>query len=228
MNVEQAIRTRNSARAFQQRDVDPAIIRRVLDLSMMAPSGCNIQPYRIAVASGGLWKEMSARLVELASAEPNRHELPWSLDYPDRYRGRQRETGFGLYRTLGITRDDRDRRKKQYFENFRGFGAPAAVFVFRDRDVGEYASLDLGIWMQTFMLAAHASGLSTVAQTSLVAYPEVVRRYFDVPEYMSLVCAVSFGYQDESAAVNSYRPSRAGVDEIMLERRENQERPVIG
>jgi len=217
MNTEKAIRTRNSVRAFLPKQVDPELIQEVLELSMMAPSACNLQPFRIAVASGGMWRMISSELCELARKLPNQHDIPWELsEYPERYKNRQRKTGFGLYKTLGIERGDKEGRKRQYSQNFKAFGAPAVVFVFTDKEVGEYATLDVGAWMQTFMLAAHEKGLATVAQTSLVAYPQVLRKFFDVPEHMSLVCAISFGYADPDAVVNTYRPQRAPLQEMLV------------
>jgi len=226
MNTEQAIRTRNSTRSFLDRQVDPGLLRYILELSMLAPSGCNIQPYRIALASGDHWKKISQELVRLADTTPLSHEISWSLDYPERYKKRQRETGFGLYRTLKIAREDREKRRKQFLKNFSAFGAPGVVFVFADREVGGYAILDLGIWMQTFMLAAHAKGLSTVPLTSLAAYPSTIRGHFNVPEYMALACAIAYGYADPDDDVNTYRPGRVPLEEIMLEAREPESNSI--
>ena len=216
MDTEKAILNRNSVRAFVPKPVDSETIQKVLALSNQAPSGCNIQPYKLAVATGDLWRRISDEMVDLALTLENEHEIPWSLNYPDRYKLRQRRTGFGLYNVLGITREDNAGRQRQYLSNYKGFNAPGVVFVFTDTEVGEYASLDVGCWLQTFMLAATINGLGTVAQTSLAAYPQVVRKYFQVPESMALVLGVSFGYPDKSNPVNRYRPGRAPLDDMLL------------
>ena len=227
MDTEKAIRTRHSARAFESRPVDPKLIEKVLELSLLAPSGCNIQPFQLAVATGDLLKKMTADLVDHAKHFEFANEIPWSLDYPQRYKARQRDAGFGLYSALGIARDDKKARRRQFLRNFEAFSAPGVVFVFTDKEVGEYATLDVGCWMQTFLLAAQVHGLSTVAQTSLAAYPQVVRKYFDVPDHLALVCAVAFGYADQNAKVNQYSPGRVSTAEMLLQKRKMvEEKPA--
>jgi nitroreductase len=66
------------------------------------------------------------------------------------------------------------------------------------------------------LLAAHANGVGTIAQTSLASFPHVVRKYFAVPEEFALLCGISFGYPDEADAVNRFRPGRADIAEFMV------------
>ncbi|MDP8255353.1 MAG: nitroreductase [Candidatus Alcyoniella australis] len=226
MKTLDAIRSRSSVRAFDPRQVQPELIERIIEISLQAPSACNIQPYRLALATGETWDALRVQLVRSAQSEPNAHEIPWSIRYPERYSQRQREAGFGLYKTLGIGREDHESRQRQFLHNYRGFDAPAVLFLFSDRELGAYAALDLGIWMQTFMLAAHSHGLGSVAQTSLAAYPDLVRSCFDVPDYMLLACAISFGYPKQDAKVNGFSPRRVGVEQMMLQPQERLERDV--
>lgn len=47
--VEQAIRSRRAIRAFLPDPVEPALVRRLLDLAAQAPSGTNMQPWKVRV-----------------------------------------------------------------------------------------------------------------------------------------------------------------------------------
>ena len=52
MSLEDAITTRRSVRGFLDKPVPEETIKNVFELAQLAPSNCNIQPWRVYVASG--------------------------------------------------------------------------------------------------------------------------------------------------------------------------------
>ena len=52
MDVFEAVESRRSVRAFLDRPVEEAKLRRVLDAARFAPSGCNYQPWEATVLTG--------------------------------------------------------------------------------------------------------------------------------------------------------------------------------
>jgi nitroreductase len=64
------------------------------------------------------------------------------------------------------------------------------------------------------MLTATALGVNTIAQASVAAYPDVIRAHFGLPDTRQILCAISFGYADTDHPANSFRTSRADLDEI--------------
>ena len=52
MNIEDAIRSRSSIRAFTNRPVSRETVTRILDMAQRAPSGTNTQPWHVHVAAG--------------------------------------------------------------------------------------------------------------------------------------------------------------------------------
>src|SRR5262245_56188356 len=50
--VDEAILSRRSVRSFLQTPVDDAVIREILDIAARAPSGTNMQPWRVYVVKG--------------------------------------------------------------------------------------------------------------------------------------------------------------------------------
>ena len=96
-------------------------------------------------------------------------------------------------------------------ENFRLFGAPHVAIVTTEEKLGVYGMLDCGLYVQSFMLAAHDSGVDTIAQAALASYPDLIRALFGLPPERKVVCGISFGYADSSDPIHSYRTERAPV-----------------
>ena len=86
------------------------------------------------------------------------------LSYDDELQIPRRACGHGLYELLGIARHDRAARAAQTRRNFEFFGAPLVIFVFVHGDMGPFSPLDVGFFLQTLVLSAHANGLGTCVQ----------------------------------------------------------------
>lgn len=216
MTLDEALHGRSSIRAFLDRPVDDAILERVVSRALQSPSWANTQPYRLALANGADCERVRADMLAATNAgqmpSPD-HDLLFA--YPPELNARRRATGFGLYAALGIAREDRDRREAHFRENFAFFGAPAVAFLLAHRALGVYSVLDAGIFLQSLLLAIHAEGLGACAQASLASYPSIVRRHFDIPEEMRLLCGVSIGWPAEHPA-NTFRPERMTASELLL------------
>jgi Nitroreductase len=81
--------------------------------------------------------------------------------------------------------------------------------------LGIYGAIDCGCYVSNFLLAAHASGVATIPQAALSTYAKIVRRELSLGEDRRMVCAISFGYADEGHPANSYRTSRASLEEAV-------------
>ena len=132
------------------------------------------------------------------------------FEYPADLISRRRATGFGLYKLLGIDRNDLAARNAQMRKSFTFFGAPTAKFIFVHRDLHEYAVLAAGIFLQSLMLSAEAHRLATCAQGALATYAGPVRTVFDVPAPYKLICGLLISYAADDP-VNQYNPGRGDV-----------------
>ena len=134
MNVTDAVNARKSVRAFLPDPVSDEVIARLLTTASRAPSGGNVQPWRIYVING----ESMARFREFLATrpvEPAAYDIyPSPLHEP--YRSARFKVGEDMYATLGIGRDDKAARLGQFAKNLDFFGAPAAIFCFIDRIMG--------------------------------------------------------------------------------------------
>jgi len=115
----------------------------------------------------------------------------------------------------GVARRERGAGAWKSMRNFVLFDARRVAVLTMPRVLGAYGALDVGGFLTAFMLAATAEGVATIAQAAVAAYPEVARRQFGLPEDRVVLCAVSFGYADESAPVNNYRTEREAVESIL-------------
>ena len=62
--VDQAISSRHSVRAFLDRPVDPQMIKDILSVASRAPSGTNIQPWKVYVVTGEKRQELIDRVCQ--------------------------------------------------------------------------------------------------------------------------------------------------------------------
>ncbi len=214
VDVETAIRDRYSARAFLDRPVDTATIREVLDTARWSPSGVNAQPWSVIVATGETRRRLGEALTNHVreggpeSAQYNYYPEEWT----EPYLGRRRACGFALYGAMGVERSDREARAEAMLRNFDFFGAPVALLVYLTHHIGEGGMADVGMFLQSVMLAAHGRGLATCPQAAIAFYPDVVAKVVEPPAEHSLICAISMGWADPDAAVNNFRTEREEVD----------------
>jgi len=217
MNVDTALRARGSTRAFLPRPVPRDAVEAVLDVARFAPSGSNIQPWRVHVVGGAARDAICRAVRDAASHPPERQSWPYQY-YPtvwrEPYLARRRACGWGLYSLLGIAKGDRAAMAAQELRNYDFFGAPVGLFFFIDSDLGPGSWLDYGMFLQSIMLAAVAHGLATCPQASWAPFHQIVRTQLSVPDAQVLICGIALGYPDPAAAVNRFRPERLAVGEF--------------
>lgn len=207
---------RKSVRAFRPDPVSRATLDTILQTAARSPSGNNMQPWSVHVATGRTRHALARDLGEaFASDTPLQPEYSY---YPpqwrDPYLRRRRETGWALYETLGIRKGDREQSRAQHARNFDFFGAPVALFLALDADLGQGAWLDLGMFAQSLMLAAHGVGLATCPQLAVAGYPQVVRRHLHIPDDAILAFGISLGHEDAAHPVNQFRTQREALSDF--------------
>lgn len=239
MEFLDVLMSRRSIRAFADTPVTREQVEQLLAKALESPSWSNTQPYKVAVAMGPelevLRQELSQRFAKASVLQ--KASLPKKLlallrggvlpdgdfkpilKYPKDLQPRRVATGIGLYNVLDIAREDHAARDKQMARNFSFFDAPVALFIFVHEGLGAYSALDAGIFMQSLMLAATDEGLGTCAQGALALWRSPVEQHFAIPKHYKLLCGLSLGYP-LALPVNSFKPERRSVAEIMLSLRD--------
>ncbi len=210
MNVNEALSTRKSVRAYLDKAVEPDLIMRVLDAARHAPSGVNSQPWQVAIVTGDTKLKLQQQL-EQAFRDGVKGQMDYGY-YPSEWKSpyteRRKACGLAMYSALHIGREDKQRQLDQWAANYRAFDAPVMLLFFMDRGMREGSFMDYGMFLQSVMLAAVEQGLATCPQAALAEYPDIVKQVLGYPSESVLVCGMALGYEDATAAVNSYRTER--------------------
>lgn len=214
MKVSDALRRRHSTRAFLDRPVPRADIEFVLDVARRAPSGTNTQPWEVAVVAGRARERLLGRIEQafLDGVASHMDYRYYPRHWEEPYKARRVACGYQLYSALGIGRGDRERRREQWLANYRAFGAPVVLFFLMKRRMESGSFMDMGMFIQSVMLAALERGLATCPQAALGEYPDIVRESLGVGDDYFVLSGMAVGYEDTNAAVNNYRTPREPVE----------------
>jgi nitroreductase len=216
MTVTEALQRRISTRAFLPTPVPQSLLREILDVARRAPSGGNLQPWKVIVVAG------SARDAVVALAKQHAGQgSDESLDRPsyppnlwEPYRTRRFKIGEDLYALLEIPRSDRAARLARFARNYELFGAPVAMFFIIDERMGYPQWAHLGMFMQSVALAALERGVSSCMQEAWATLRGTLKSHFALRPHELLYCGMALGYADAGAPVNSLRSERAPVAEF--------------
>src|ERR1700761_1000413 len=215
MDVFDAVASRYSCRAFLPTPIPEETVRDIVARAARAPSAGNMQPWRIYAIAGRRVEDLKAllapRMNELPKAEGGDYRIyPDPLEEP--YRTRRFDVGERLYKSIGVPREDKPARYRQYARNFQFFGAPVGLFFLLERAHGVAQWADIGGLLQTVMLGARGYGLHTCPQQAWVSWHKTVRAFLALPETMMIYSGMALGLADEAAAVNSWRSPRVPLD----------------
>lgn len=208
MNFEDTVFARRSVRAFLPKEVPADVLDHVLRLAQASPSNCNVQPWRVWILSGAARDALSAAMcAALDGGDWGTPEDPIDT-FPDDYRRLQIECGAEMYAKMGVERGDQMGRFRAHRRNYELFDAPHVAIVAMEKHFGMGVALDVGTWIQTFMLALTNAGLASCPQAALRHYPQILREHTGIPDSMRILCGISFGYEDTTHSANAVRQKR--------------------
>jgi nitroreductase len=214
MDIIEAIKDRQSTRAFLKTKVSQKTIQSILDIAKYAPSGANTQPWFVVAVTGDIQKKIGQAIVKAkdAGVPENPDYQYYPTHWRDPYKKRRKDCGLALYKALQIAYEDKARRLEAWYKNYYFFDAPVGLLFFLDNDLEKGSWMDMGMFIQNVMLAARSFGLDTCPQASLAEYPDIVREILGVPKEKILLCGMALGYKDKEQAVNQYHTERDPVD----------------
>ena len=209
-----AITSRRSVRGFLPTPVPLDTVREVLAVAARAPSGSNIQPWRVHVLTGAAVGRVSAALTALfASGAPEVREYTYyPRNWREPYLERRRTVGWQLYDLAGVQKGDRAGGERQRGRNFAFFGAPVALIFAIDSDLEQGSWLDYGMFLQSVMVAARGFGLDTCPQAAIASYPQALREALGIPADQTIVCGMALGVADPGDPTNGLHAAREPVD----------------
>lgn len=214
MNVDEALKARVSVRVFTDAPVSQQTVRDILDVARWAPSGGNLQPARVIAVAG------AERQAVIDLARTSEREIGERFIYPadlwEPFRSRRFKVGEDMYALLGVSREDKAGRLKQFAHNYEFFGAPVGLFFIIDERMGYGQWAHMGMFMQSIALAAVERGLATCMQEAWAIIRKPLHARFGLAPTEMVYCGMALGYADPTAPVNTLRSDRASVDEFTV------------
>ncbi len=209
--VSELLSSRQSVRGFLPDPLPPATIDRLFSMAQKAPSWCNIQSWRVSVTSPPQTKQLSDVLVAAAKSQLPKPDIDFPLVYPEPYNQHRRRCGGALYGAMNVARDDKSGRYDAWLRNYELFDAPHVAIVSRDKRLGEYATLDVGVWLGMLLVAAESLGVDACAMASVAAYPDLLREHLEIPEDELILFGIAFGTRDPEVPANAARTTRDDI-----------------
>jgi nitroreductase len=214
--VDHAIVTRRSLRAFLPTPVPRPMIEEILQVAARAPSGTNVQPWRVTVLTGDARERLSAAILRVYDDPELRREHAeeyayYPTEWVDPYLARRRKVGWDLYGLLGIGKTDKERMHAQHGRNYRFFDAPVGMIFTIDRILQQGSWLDYGMFLENIMIAARARGLDTCPQAAFTQFHRVIAEQLALPANEMVVCGMALGYADMSRIENTLETEREPV-----------------
>lgn len=215
MDLLEGLLSRKSTRGFKNIPIKKEDLETILKAASRSPSYTNTQPWEVSVVTGEKLKALSQALYDVAAAnEPAHPDIPVASEWPENLGNRSKTHNARRFEALGIARDDVAGRDQLRLSNYRFFGAPCVFFIHMDKSLGLWSHIDLGIFLQGVLMAAHSLGLGACLQASLANYPEVVREHLNLSDSQKIILGISMGYPDPDAKLNSYQSQRADIQEF--------------
>jgi nitroreductase len=212
---DQIARSRRSIRGFLPEPLDTSVLEQIFATAAFAPSNCNTQPWFSHVVSGAVRDRLSQRFLQTIGQGEHSLDFPYEAKYDGEYRKRQLDVGILLYQALGVTRDDKQGKRRAFLRNLEFFDAPHVVFIFMPEWCGIREACDVGMYTQNLMLTMQAHGIASCPQTILGYDADSVRQELDIDSTMKLLFGISFGYEDPALPENQILPERAELPQLV-------------
>jgi len=212
--LKRLLEKRYSCRGFLETPVYKTTIEEIVSTAQEVPSWCNSQPWQLAICSSVETRELATAL----SAAAEGLHAP-DIKFPEKYQGvykeRRSTCGWQLYDAVGVTKGDRAASNSQVMQNYQFFGAPHVAIVTTPKELGVYGAVDCGAFVTAFTLAAQGLGVATIAQAAIAGITPVVREILSLSTDRDILCAISFGYEDDGHPANQFRTKRATAPEVI-------------
>lgn len=217
--VDKAIATRRSVRAFLPDPVPQSEVAAILEVAARAPSGTNMQPWKVYVTMGEAKQRLSDAVLQAHNDQTFRRAQVYDY-YPheffEPYLSRRRKVGWDLYNLLGIERGDKEKMHRQHGRNYTFFDAPVGMIFTIDKRLEIGSWLDYGMFLENIMVAARGRGLDTCPQAAFAPFQEVIRPVLQLPDTEIVVCGMALGHADDNAVENTLKTERAPLQDFVV------------
>lgn len=208
-------KNRSSKRLFSDIPLENEQIIKLLQCASFAPSWCNVQPWKCYVAKGHLVDVLKNEFFEAFKNQKKALEVPYNPQYTQNQIEKKRKADAKLLSALDKSSDDLCAHMELIKRNWVFFNAMQVLFLTIPKNLLPYGLIDLGCFLQNFLLGIEAAGLGACPQAALAEFPKVVRKYFPLGDTEVLICGVSFGNIKENEPINQVKTDRQDLSDFI-------------
>jgi nitroreductase len=216
MNVLDALHSRYTVRSFKTDPLSNETLQKILDAALHAPSWGNTQPWEIFVAGGEVLNRLrKAYLQYLKDCVPRNPDLAAPREWPPDLQKRMELVKAERVAAVERACLDTSTLADVAQINYRFFDAPVVVYLCMDRRLTPWSIFDIGLLVQSIMLAAQQFNVGSAPAVTLVAHPDLIRKELEIPDDLLIIIGVALGYADAKHTLNSFRSPRRSIDEVI-------------
>ena len=133
---DEVVLGRRSIRGYLDKPVPQELIEEILAMAMRSPSSMNTQPYYFHVITGEpLDRIRKGNTERILAGEPDSREFRTGHPFQGVHRDRQVVWAIELFETMGIERDDKEKRQDWVLRCLRQFDAPGCLILPDDKEL---------------------------------------------------------------------------------------------
>jgi nitroreductase len=216
MDTIDALNSRFTARAFKPDPVDRGTLEKVMEAALRAPSWANTQPWEVYLAGGEVLNRLrEAYIQNLKNCVARNLDFAAPKEWPPALQKRMEALRSERLATLERVCLDKSELKDLSEVNYHFFNAPVVAYICMDRTLSPWSLFDLGLFSQSFMLAARHYGLDSAPAVTLVAHPDLIRKELNIPDELLIIIGIALGYGDARDPQNKFRSPRRSLKEAV-------------
>jgi nitroreductase len=198
--LSELLESRRSVRRFRAEAPSRALVERIIQSAVAAPSASNKQPWRFFVVTN---RALIEELAAAVRAAVNRIALAIEPQFEDAFRA------YGDYFTrfdaapMVIVPLFRAMATLSHLAGSRLGDDDGRRIAAMERDSG---LIGTALALENLLLAAHASGLAASAMTGPLVAADDLRTFLSVPASWHILALVPIGYAAEEPAPTSRKP----------------------
>ena len=206
-NFKELMKERHSTRMFESKEIPKDVLKDIISTSLLSPSWTNSQPWKLYIDSGKALDEI--KKIWLSNYEQKVERKP---DIPIAHRNEFSELSQKNMAELGKTFTDFSKDDIMKY-NYIIFNAPTVIYITLNKGYSKWSAYDLGAISMALMLAAKDRGIDSIPATSVVVFPDVLRKILKIPDNEDIIIGIAFGYEEKCLA-NDYRATKFKVEDV--------------
>lgn len=213
MNFKEIIQARRSIRYFNGQPIPRDTLIEIIEEAQRTPSWANSQPWKVYIATGQTLADIK-REHHAASSQGIRGQAEFSTMHREAWAARARRN-MGTWSSQLRTHLGAD-HGAEYGDAQRDlFNAAAVVYLTIPRESSMWSVFDLGAFSQTLMYSAVAKGIGTMSAYETVKYPDIVRKWMEIPDEEAVAMGVALGLADD-CRINSFISEREPLENMLV------------